>query len=184
MLDRLIDVCFKLTNRLIVGFGLLLFSVFMVWVLPAEAVRSSKILKGEPTPDTSFYYTASDLYDMAEAYGAEGRAYYIHARFTFDLAWPLAYLIFLLPTTAWLLQPWAQHPKKRLLVLVPLIGFVFDILENMGAALVMSRYPSRTWVIDWLTPWMTMFKWTAFAATFVIMALAAWFRLKTMPDTR
>ncbi len=184
MLDRFTRLCFKLTNRLIVGFGLLLFTVFMIWVLPAEAVRSSQILKGEPTPDTSFFYTASDLYAMAEAYGVEGRAYYIHARYTFDLAWPLAYVMFLVPTTAWLLKPWEQDRKKRLLVLVPLAGFLFDLLENAGAVLVMSRYPARTWVIDWLVPWMTMFKWSALAAAFVIMLISAWFRLKTMPDTR
>jgi len=44
------------------------------------------------SPDTSVFYSAGELYGMAESYGEEGRAYYIYSRFTFDLIWPAAYL--------------------------------------------------------------------------------------------
>ena len=56
------------------------------------------------TPDTSLYYTAADLYRMAEGYGPQGRTAYIRARFTFDVAWPLVYLAFLVTALSWLIN--------------------------------------------------------------------------------
>ena len=40
-------------------------------------------------------YSTSDLYEMAQSYGADGRGLYVKARFTFDLVWPLVYTLFL-----------------------------------------------------------------------------------------
>ena len=54
-----------------------IFVLFLLIVLPNMAGTL------ERSPDTSFLYSASDLYTMAEEYGAEGRAYYIRTRFTF-----------------------------------------------------------------------------------------------------
>jgi len=49
------------------------------------------------------------------------------------------------------------------------IGLVLDYAENCGAALVMGRYPERTPIIDWLTPWLSASKWLFVNGSFVVL---------------
>ncbi len=120
---------------------------------------------------------------MAEDYGAEGRAAYIYARFTFDLIFPLAYLFFLTTSISWLLsRGLTETPRWRLLNLFPLAGAVFDYLENISTSLVLGRYPAQTPVIDVMAPVFTLVKWFFVNGSFVLLILGLllflWKRLK------
>ena len=67
--------------------------------------------------------------------------------------------------------------------LVPLLGMLFDFLENAAAALVMARYPQPTPVVDMLAGVLTALKWlfvyASFALLLVTLLAAAWRRLKS-----
>ena len=65
--------------------------------------------------------------------------------------------------------------------LLPLCSLLLDYLENLGAVIVMLRYPAPTPIIDLLTTWFTPLKWALLGASFVVLAglmgLAVWRRL-------
>ncbi len=150
--------------------GLAIFIGFLGFVLPQQAEKAQQYSAGIGSPDSSLFYSAADLYRFAEAYGTEGRAQYVAARFSFDLIWPLAYTLFLATAISWLGQrTFATGSRWRLLNLVPIIGLGLDYAENCGAALVMGRYPQRTAIIDWLTPWSSLSKWLFVNGSFVVL---------------
>jgi hypothetical protein len=152
--------------------ALILFALFIALVLPAQAEQAAAESGDAGSPDSSLFYTPADLYAMAEAYGEEGRAAYVRARFTFDLIWPLVYTLFLTTSLSWLYErafppssPW-QYAN-----LAPVLGALLDYLENGAASLVMLRYPARTPVVDLLAPLFTLLKWTFVGGSFVLLAL-------------
>lgn len=153
--------------------ALVIFLLFTALVLPGQASRAEANTGNGDSPDMSFYYTADDLYQMAEGYGEEGRRAYIRARFTFDLIWPLVYTIFLATGISWLTrQAFAPGSRWQLANLAPILAALFDYLENISTSLVMMRYPSSTAVVDVLAPLFTMIKWTLVSGSFLILLIS------------
>jgi hypothetical protein len=151
--------------------ALVVFLLFTALVLPTQSASSAGT-EGAGSPDLAFFYTPAELYGMAEAYGAEGRVAYVRARATFDVVWPLVYLAFLATAISWLSRrafgsgSWWQRAN-----LVPVLGVLFDLLENVSTSIVMLRYPTRTAVIDLLAPVFTAVKWVFVGGSFVLLLL-------------
>jgi hypothetical protein len=154
--------------------AVVIFFVFTPLVLPGQAARFEEVAGDGPSPDQSFLYTPSDLYEMAEAYGPEGRAAYVQARWTFDVVWPIVYTFALFTAISWLgKRAFPEGSKARLLNLVPVLGLLFDYLENICASIVMARYPAPTPVIDLLATIFTPVKWVFVVGSFVVLAVVA-----------
>lgn len=152
--------------------ALVIFALFMVFVLPGQAEQAEAIAPGAGSPDTTFLYGTRDLYTMAEAYGAEGRTAYIRARFTFDLVFPVVYGFFLITAVSWAgEQIIPQTSRWRQANLLPVLGVVFDLLENSTASIVMARYPSQTAVIDGLAPFFSVLKWVCIGGSFGLLLI-------------
>ena len=182
MLNRISNFFYAVSAGWLTLTGLVVFILFMIFVLPQQA-QKAEAYSGGTSPDTSYIYSASDLYQMAESYGAEGRAAYIYARFTFDLVFPLAYLFFLTTSISWLLaRGLSENSRWRMLNLFPLAGAIFDYLENISTSLVLARYPSQTPVVDVLAPVFTAIKWVFVNGSFVVLLIGLllflWKRLK------
>ena len=90
MLNRISNSFYSFSTGWMTLLGLVVFVLFMIFILPQQA-QKAEAYSGGTSPDTSYIYSARDLYQMADDYGPEGRAAYIHARFTFDLIYTLAY---------------------------------------------------------------------------------------------
>jgi hypothetical protein len=171
VLKRISNTFYSISTGWVTLIGLAVFVLFMIFVLPQQA-QKAEAYSGGTSPDTSYLYTADDLYQMAERYGDEGRAAYIYARFTFDLVFPLAYLFFLTTSISWLFSHGVSESSRwRLLNLFPLTGAVFDYLENISTSLVMGRYPSPTPIVDGLAPIFTLLKWFFVNGSFVVLII-------------
>ncbi len=152
--------------------SLVVFVLFMVFILPDQSAKAAFYTNGIGSPDTSLFYTADQLYQFAEQYGAAGRSAYIRARFTFDIAWPIAYTLFLVTAISWLSkQIHTQNKLWQKLNLIPFLGFGFDLFENASSALVMVRYPASTPFIAHLAGWFTLLKWFFIAVSFFFLIL-------------
>jgi hypothetical protein len=185
---------FRLSDRLrrastgpVALVALVIFVLFMVLVLPRQAATAEGETGASDSPDTSFYYSPGDLYDMAAAYGQEGRAAYVRARFTFDLVWPLVYAFFLTAAIGWLYgRAFPAGSRWQLTNLAPVLGLAFDYLENLATSLVMVRYPAQTAVVDQLAPLFTLLKWlflgAAFLLLFVGLAASVWTGVRRRGD--
>lgn len=179
MIRQISDFFYRFSSGWMALLGLLVFALFLGFVLPGQAAQAESYTQGAESPDGSFFYSTAALYEMAEAYGEAGRAAYIRARFTFDLVWPLAYLLFFATSISWVYgRAFAPGSRWRLLNLFPLAGVLFDYLENIGAALVMARYPAPTPGVDVLTPFFTAVKWIfvngSFGVLLVGVAVGLW----------
>ena len=157
--------------------ALIVFLAFTALVLPGLAASSAERTGGARQPDTSLFYTAADLYAMAEAFGPAGRQAYIGARFTFDLVWPLVYGTFLVTAISWLagrvFRPDAGQALGRRLNLLPILGVALDYLENISTTLVMAGYPAQTPIIDALAGVFTLVKWLLVGGSCVALVALA-----------
>jgi hypothetical protein len=152
--------------------GLLIFVLFAMTVLPGQSAAVDRYARSAGSPDTSFLYSPADLYDMAKAYGAEGRQAYVRARFTFDLVFPLVFTLFLTTSISWLYdRVFAPGSRWRRANLLPLLGALFDYAENVSAAVVMVRYPQRTPLLDVLASVSTPLKWLFVGGSFVLLLI-------------
>jgi hypothetical protein len=150
--------------------ALIMFLLFSTLVLPHQATKAEQETGSADSPDMSFFYSAGDLYRMAESYGGRGRQAYVRARFTFDLVWPLVYTLFLATAISWLFgRAFAPDSLWQRANLAPPLGALFDYLENLSTSLVMLRYPDQTAVVDALAPAFTMLKWSMVRAGFVLL---------------
>lgn len=157
--------------------SIIIFIAFMIVVLPMVSDYTMEKIGDYASPDMSFFYSASDLYDMADEYGEDGRNAYILMRFTHDLVWPLVYLFFLAAAITWFLKPLMHKTPLIYLNLLPFIGALFDYLENIGAVIVMARYPSVTPVIAEVTPVFSVIKWSVLGISFVVLFLVIIYRI-------
>jgi len=161
----------------------IVFILFTALVLPRQATEAEIVSSGTGSPDTSFWYTPDDLYQITEAYGPAGRQAYVRARWTFDLVWPLVYAAFLSLTISWTFQrAFAAKSRWQLANLVPVAGMLLDYLENSATSLVMARYPALTPGIAHLAPLFTLTKWVFVNGSFVLLLIgiiAALWRRRT-----
>ena len=162
-------LCRVATGRVALA-ALLVFLLFTALVLPRQATQVERETGSADSPDTSFFYSASDLYRMAESYGQQGRQAYVRARFTFDLVWPLVYTLFLATAISWVFgRAFAPDSRWQRANLTPLLGALLDYLENLSTSLVMLRYPDQTPVVDALAPVFTALKWGVLGASFLLL---------------
>ncbi len=174
---KLSDWLYRISTGRVTLAALVIFLLFGATVLPEQAARAEEETGTGRSPDTSLFYTPDELYEMAEAYGQEGRRAYIRARFTFDLIFPLVYLFFLVTAVSWVYgKAFAAASVWRWANLFPVLGALFDYLENTSASIVMARYPQPTPVVDTLAPVFTFVKWIFVGGSFVVLTvgLVAW----------
>lgn len=169
-MKKLSSFLYKNSKGWVVGVALVIFVVFSVLALPGQSAIAERYSQGSGSPDTSLFYSGGDLYAMAKWYGQEGRAAYIRARWTFDLAFPLVYTFFLATAASWLLNKLLPAGSRwRLLNLVPIIAMLLDFLENTATTLVMARFPTRCPPGELLAPILTPIKWLFVGASFAII---------------
>jgi hypothetical protein len=150
--------------------ALIIFLLFTALVLPRQSRSAEALGGGAGSPDTTFFYSARDLYRMAEAYGPIGRAAYVRARFTFDVIWPLVYTAFLATAISWsFARAFPPESRWQRANLVPLLAALCDVLENASASLVMARFPAHTPIAAALAPLFTLLKWVFVIGSFELL---------------
>ncbi|MBN2046063.1 MAG: hypothetical protein JW757_13655 [Anaerolineales bacterium] len=164
----------------------ILMTAFMIWVLPDQSARAEAYSGDVGSPDTSFFYRPQKLFQIAEAYGEAGRQAYVRARFTFDLIFPLVYGGFLISTISWFLNRFTTTENRlRLLNLVPLVGVLFDFLENIAASVVIGAYPLRLELAALLASAFTLMKWLFVNGSFIVLLVVfiLWLGKRKNPQT-
>jgi hypothetical protein len=163
----------KHQSAFLFGLSLFIFLLFLFVVLPAESAKSALMTGSGDSPDLSFYYSSAELLAIAEDYGAEGRAYYISSRLSFDIVWPLAYLFFLL-ATANLVFPKRRHLRIRQVAFwLTAAAFGFDLLENQLVSHVMRTFPSPSPLLLGLAGVATALKWGTLTLAFLMLVIGA-----------
>jgi len=170
MCRRVSESLHRLSNTWVTLAAVVVFILFTAFVLPRQAATAETYTRDAGSLDTSFFYSADDLYRIAGAYGENGRRLYVRSRFTFDAIWPFVYAVFLTTAISWIYRrAFVPRSRWRLANLAPLLAAGFDYLENVSTSIVMLRYPARTPVVDRLAPFFTLSKWTLIGASFALL---------------
>ncbi len=169
MLKNISSFLYKRTNWKLLLLSIALMIFFFAFVLPRESERARPFTQSASSPDTSLFYTSSALYEIADAYGEEGISYYIRSKYSFDIAWPLVYMFFLLSSLTIVFRSLALADNLRSLNLLPVAAMIFDFIENTLVSIVFTRYPALTPVIAELAPFFTLFKWILIAISFLLL---------------
>jgi hypothetical protein len=154
-------------NGIMVVISLLIFILFTATVLPSEAARSFEVGLVESI-DTSFFYSATRLYQIIASYSYEVRLLYIYQRFTFDLVWPIVYGFFIISSTWYLIKD-SRIPFKNEIKYLPIIAVGFDFLENILVSLLMYLYPIQINLLGWIASIFTSLKWISLSASFILI---------------
>lgn len=149
---------------------LVIFILFTALVLPGQTQSADEYSGESSSPDLSFFYSRDYVYELAGEYGETGRQAYVQARYTFDIAWPLVYTLFLATSISWTLSRSLPGGSRWLLVnITPLAAMLLDLLENLSTSLVMLAYPDQVPLAAWLAPLFTLFKWIFVGASFITL---------------
>ncbi len=153
----------------VVIFTFFIFIFTIALILPSQSANLREEIGDNPTPDLSTFYTVEELYSWAELYGESGRMSYIRTRFTFDIIWPIIYTGFLVSSIGSVTHGRYGESTAKKLVLIPVLGLLFDYLENISTSVIMWRYPIRTPIIDYAATLFTPLKWIFLGASFLIL---------------
>ena len=169
MIKKISNYLHKISSGWLVLSTLLVMVLFMILVLPNQANKSLEETGSTLSPDTLFFYTPDDLFQIAEQYQPDGRQAYIKARWTFDLVFPLVYMAFLGIGISWFskqLSSWDESWK--LANLLPILGGVFDFLENGATSLYMAVFPELVFGLAWAASIFTLLKWILICLAFLV----------------
>jgi len=149
---------------------MLLFLTFTVTEVVSQSEISAEYQGDAGSVDLSFWYTADDVFNMAEDYGQEGRDAYILARYSFDVIFPIIYAAFLVTSISFLAGKQFEIGSNWMhLNLVPIAGMILDLFENSFAILIMGAYPEKLVFLASIVPFMTMLKWIFVGGSFLII---------------
>ncbi|MGL5978669.1 MAG: hypothetical protein ACRCZJ_06730 [Erysipelotrichaceae bacterium] len=134
---------------------------FVIVVFPFANLVYARLMDATLNPDTQIFYQAKQLIQMGFINGYYGRMFFVFWHLSFDVVWPLIYLVFLFFTMSIVLRN-LSVPMVSLLYALPLIVFGFDVGENLSLSFAMINFPVRSiWL--YVAPWFTLFKWLSLA---------------------
>jgi hypothetical protein len=154
MISRIYGRVDKLTTtRNLWGFGLIatvLSTLMLVIRIPDSLANLMGYSGGQGMfrPDAGVFSNPETLYTVLAAYGDTGRQVYFYNSLLFDIAYPVFYslaLAILLNFVLTRLISDTSHWKK--LSMLPLLGGLLDLLENLSFYALIAQFPTRH---DWL----------------------------------
>lgn len=150
-----------------------LFLIFIFVLSPGVLFLSNILFEENFSPDTSFFYRASEFYHSLSVIGQSGRSYYIIVRWTFDLMYPIVYGVFLTQVLFKL-----KIQKKHILIL-PLLMVIFDFIENSLATVLVVLFPNEFPLMVYILQAFSFLKWLSFIIIFMVIYRSYVYRKKS-----
>lgn len=172
MLNSLSQTLHKYATGKIILMFLALVLLFQGVIVPNLLQTKLAAYSGGNGPmDLLMSYSPATAFSLIQSYGEEGRAAYRSFATSWDVAYPAIYSLFFAFALSWLLhRGFASNSKMQLLNLVPLGGWLFDWLENIGIVTMLNQYPHTSSSVATFASTCTSIKWGfAVAGTVVVM---------------
>jgi hypothetical protein len=167
---RVADRLAALSSGWTILLAVMLYALYLAVIMPGQSAESRTYAGDWGGPDRHFFYTPDELYAQVATWGDAGRWQYIDFRLGLDIGFALTYSAFLVTVTGVAIRAaWPGKPRRRLLLLAPLVPMACDLLENaLGIALV-ALFPRRLDGLAWLAAGVTGLKWVSLAVAHGIM---------------
>jgi hypothetical protein len=179
ILDDLSDRIIALSSPRTILLSLvgLLITGFLVNGRPFGVAELKSITGGVGILDMEVFYTPEQAYAFLAAMGDAGRAFELTHIIPLDLLVPLFYGLFLSTFISWLLHRWLPEKSRwHRLNVIPVIGALFDYLENLGIIAMLLAWPMEMYSIAQITMAATLLKFGFSILAFVIVlgAIGGW----------
>ncbi len=146
--------------------------LFNAIVMPAQQAKLEAASSGIGPIDLQLFYTPEKVYSMVAAYGSTGRASYRVTELTADIVYPIVYTLFFALLITWLFQRgFAADSRMQKMNVVPLGGWLFDLLENLCIITMLSIHPSTPAILAWVATLFTLVKWLFAGATIILILI-------------
>lgn len=179
MLARLSDTLKKYAKNWLILVFFVPEVLFYTVIMPGLKARLEAVSGGTGPIDLQFFYTPERVYSMIASYGGAGRAMYRMFELTGDIIYPIIYTIFFSLLITWLFQRgFAANSKMQRLNIIPFVVWLFDLLENMTIAAMLSLYPATITIFAWLATIFTMIKWSLAVVSTVLVLIGLVMALK------
>lgn len=128
-----------------------LLAAFLAFAYPEMGARFGELTPAGAAFDLEFFYTPAEAAGKARLYDAMTAKDFAILHWTYDLAFPLCYGLFLASATAFCLRSLRGSETRYAFLLVPLASVAFDLLENAASsALVAAASASGGEKIFWM----------------------------------
>lgn len=179
ILDDLSDRIIVLSSlrTILLSFAGLLITGFLVNGRPFGVAELKSITGGVGILDMEVFYTPEQAYTFLAAMGEAGRSFELTHIIPLDLLVPLFYGLFLSTFISWLLHRWLPEKSRwHRLNVIPVIGALFDYLENLGITAMLLAWPMEMYSIAQITMAATLLKFgfSVLAGMIVLGAIAGW----------
>lgn len=179
ILDVVSDRIIAITSRRTILAALvgLLITGFLVNGRPFGIAELKAITGGIGILDMEVLYTPDQAYAILAAMGEAGWAFYLTHILPLDMFVPFFYALFLSTAISWLLHTWLPAESRwHRLNIVPVIGGLFDYLENFGILAMLLAWPAQLPDIASFTMAATLLKFAFSILAGIILtgALAGW----------
>jgi hypothetical protein len=136
---------------------------------PYGTTEFTLLTGGLQVPDISFTYSSASVYSLLGAFGQNGRDIYMSQILPLDTIFAITYLFFFGTTMSILIRYLLPGiPELQGLVILPLVGAISDIIENVCFSLMMLMYPTQLPLVVSLASVFTKLK---FVSNGITMAL-------------
>ena len=143
------------TKSQIIIFVLLNICSFIFFILPHEIFSNMLDLK--------LFYSKEDVIKTFIAIGPDGRSIYTLSSLLLDTAYPILYTSLFLGAYSKLFR------SSKVILLVPITAFSFDILENLQITRLNLNFPNINETHVYLSSMATSLKWIAIAITVSVL---------------
>lgn len=181
MLTKLSDSLARIAKPWLIVLSFLVMSAMMGYFLPGAQAQLEA--NGSGPIDLMPFPSPEAVLHAVESLGQAGRAFYLFVETTYDIVYPISYTLFYgLVITVLINQVASQGSRFRRLNLLPLVAFVFDMLENIGIVTLLASYPAQSAAVASYVSVVNGVKWLfAYASILALFgSLAAWGVKKVM----
>ena len=113
--------------------------------------------------DLEFFYSKENVIENFSTMGPDGRSIYVLSSLLLDTVYPILYLSLFLGAYFKLFR------SSKAILLVPIIAFSFDILENLQITRLNLNFPNINETYVYLSSMTTSLKWIAIAITVSVL---------------
>jgi hypothetical protein len=130
---------------------------------------------GLPVLDSRLGYTFADVEHLFTVLGEQGRQLYTTLQ-VLDLIFPLCYgMSMTLALTGVITRLFPEgHPMEKA-VFIPILGMIFDYLENITIAALIASYPNLSPLAVSIASIFTQLKWSCIILAMTLLAILARF---------
>ena len=113
--------------------------------------------------DLELFYSKENVIENVSTMGPDGRSIYVLSSLLLDTVYPILYLSLFLGAYFKLFR------SSKVIRLVPITAFSFDILENLQITRLNLNFPNISETLVYLSSMTTSLKWAAIAITVSVL---------------